>query len=559
MLQTPATSVSSSCDGSQYGSQGLDGRIPTPDVIQVSSKRFSPLETCSIITSSDAVLTTAVSSAEDNVLTYSSGVIQQAALIRAHSMHEGGTIRRRPKGSSAVLVRSSSDGGSSSAKDEEEDLEQEQESLSYTLYAYEDGIPKRSTTLIHHPTPTPPASFSIKHYNAVNKKRRPQHTMASAFTVVPKRSQQKTPETSPNASTPVREPEPIEFAIESPADEPDDALYTPYYYYAKAALQFWHAKAAREDFSQPIRQPSPSSNGKSNCSSNASDSDSVSYKYCKSASTRSYRVGSRSSGSAGASPEEGTSEATSTTTKNTGTSLLDSESKRSSICSKREVAEEQLVDLSTDSDTLYETTPLEQPRTQRITSIDDLPIIPLSPPISVDEDPEIRRAMQRRPSHDEGEAILLDSSPKHTTSFPLERTEDVIDIKSGEVSDFSPEDIPTPHASPASPEISLPSSPIQIQQQAMEVPEITRVLEQPSLASIQESESQEESSYDAKDDPHLWPGWWKTSGEVDEKLAATVPTQPDSPSESPRHQVSCRNISASTSCCQIPCCIYTTA
>ena len=39
------------------------------------------------------------------------------------------------------------------------------------------------------------------------------------------------------------------------------------------------------------------------------------------------------------------------------------------------------------------------------------------------------------------------------------------------------------------------------------------------------------TGYDCRKDPHLWPGWWK--GRLSERLAATVPTQPDSPYDSP--------------------------
>ena len=51
------------------------------------------------------------------------------------------------------------------------------------------------------------------------------------------------------------------------------------------------------------------------------------------------------------------------------------------------------------------------------------------------------------------------------------------------------------------------------------------------------------TGYDCRKDPHLWPGWWK--GRLSERLAATVPTQPVSPCDSPTPQRKTRKVSQS--------------
>lgn len=520
-------------------------------------------------------------------------------------MYEGdfngmSTIKRRPKsGTTSGLVRSTSDGGGIIAREEEDEdrlSSQLDDSLTYTLYSYTDGVPTGATTLIDHPINTSIASSNIRHYCTLYpRKKRPKHTIASAFTVAPKAS---TPDerfdffrreglcrahsegsrvqhpmlSDPEISSPVKEPviEPVSFSSEYPIDEPDDseALINPYYFYARAALDHWHSKTTTKD--EAAASPSPPSRsslqkgktqkdvatGKEGSSS--SSSTSIDQESTDSNSLRgsvaigggggtgvggsSLRVGGRSSGSAGASPEEAEQTHQETLKSVKGPPL------------PRSLAEKSIAkrgSKSSSDDSSEEIKTIMKPYEDVFAGS---PIIPLSPPISVDE-PQLQTYPHRPASRrEEGEAILLDLSPSHSFFPPPKsgRAERVILPRSSPSPLFSDEEdggggmrplLPIRMTSPVEKDQLLAEFDAEEEGRYSRQPFeslIDHTIEEEDRELFEEDEEEEDDetdySYDPRKDPHLWPGMWKISGEIDEKIAAKVPTQPVSPCDSPsRH------------------------
>ncbi|RXG73335.1 hypothetical protein Avbf_00267 [Armadillidium vulgare] len=483
-------------------------------------------------------------------------------VIRTGTM---GTLKRKPKKTSQNLVRSSSDGGAEICESDEEILPPEHvdHPLTYTLYSYRNGVPTRATTIIDHPVSTADASSSIRHYCTLYpRKRRPKHTIASAFTVAPKPStpvpshpkelKNKTIVKESDSSITIPLPSPqqetstnvqdsydelVQFSPESPIDEPDDseALINPYYFYARAALAHWHSKTATKhdnDSLSPLSKryslkgKTPKEKGStgskessSSSSSTSIDQDSVDSIGLKTmTNVASLRVGGRSSGSAGASPEDTEQDSVKTTSKEVSKDVTSSSEKsnfKKPSQSSSDSSSEEIKTIMKPYEDVFEGSP----------------ITPLSPPISVDE-PYIENCSFRHLLRkEEGEALLLDSSPSHGF-FPPAHTKDFF-AHSSPSPLFSDEEevggvIRPVHRDYPDRELSL------LEEEEEEyISQPLETLIERDIEEENEPYQQEEYSYDPRKDPHLWPSLWKISGEIDEKIAAKVPTQPVSPCDSP--------------------------